>query len=316
MEYNLPVSDWKVGDQLEGFYVLRQIHLRKTNAGKTFLSAKAADRSGVADCVFWDYAGAVSEANENCAVKLRGVVNEYRGAPQLSMSHLRFVKEDDPVDLSALVPVAPIDRDATLEELRAMVGTIEDEDYRAVAERLLEENRDVFPTLPAGKEMHHAFLSGLLMHTANMLRAADYFAALYAPLLNRSLLLTGTLLHDVAKAREFTTGSLGLVTDYSTPGKLLGHVVMGAEDAGRVCRELGVSEEKTVLLQHMLLSHHGTPEFGAARVPQTAEAELLSQLDMLDSRMEIYAEQYERLQPGQWSEWVPGLDRKIYKSGV
>ena len=104
--------------------------------------------------------------------------------------------------------------------------------------------------------------------------------------------------------------------DKSVEGMLIGHLVMGAEEVGRVWRELELPEEKLVLLQHMLLSHHGTPEFGAAVIPAIAEAELLSYIDLLDSRMEIYAETLENLMPGHFSDRVFSLEKKIFHHGL
>ena len=122
-----------------------------------------------------------------------------------------------------------------------------------------------------------------------------------------------TLLHDFAKLEEFTVSQLGLVTGSSTKGQLLGHLVMGAQEVAEVARELGIDEEKSVLVQHMLLSHHGQPEFGAAVVPQCAEAELLSYIDNIDSRMEIYRENFEKLQPGEFSQRIFALEKRVYR---
>lgn len=132
---------------------------------------------------------------------------------------------------------------------------------------MLERHLETFRSIPAAKSVHHSFLSGLLMHTANMLCLADFLAGQYSQIIDRSLLLTGTLLHDFAKEKEFTFSQLGVVTDYSRKGQLLGHLVMGAQEIAQVAAELGTPEEKSLLLQHMILSHHGEPEFGAAVKP-------------------------------------------------
>ena len=151
------------------------------------------------------------------------------------------------------------------------------------------------------------------MHTLYMARIAGYLSGLYSEVVDRDLLLAGTILHDVAKCQEFLTSPLGLVTEYSVPGELLGHLVMGAQAVAEAARELGVPEEKSMLLQHMLLSHHGEPEFGAAVRPKCAEAELLSFIDLIDSRMEIYRENLEETGTGQFSKRIFALDKKIYR---
>ena len=168
-------------------------------------------------------------------------------------------------------------------------------------------------TIPAAKSVHHGFLSGLLMHTHNMLKTADYLSKLYGDTVDRSLLLAGVCLHDLGKEREFQYSELGLVTEYSVEGELLGHLVMGAQEIGDACGELSVPEEKAVLLKHLILSHHGEPEFGAAVRPICAEAELLSLIDKIDSRMEIYRENLETLDVGEFSQRIFALDNKIYR---
>ena len=245
-------------------------------------------------------------------MKIRGSVSEYRGALQVSVHRIRMAEAADNYDTSLLVPTAPIDTDAALTDVQRMVASITDADYRSIAETMLAQHLDAFRRIPAGKSVHHSVLSGLLMHTYNMLRTADFLAGLYSEVIDRSLLLTGTLLHDFGKEREFAFSDLGIVTEYSTAGQLLGHLVMGAQEVADVARELETPEEKSMLLQHLLLSHHGEPEFGAAVRPMCAEAELLSYIDLIDSRMEIYAETLPTVPAGSFSARIFALEKKIY----
>lgn len=313
MEYNKWVADLEVGDEIEGFYILKTAQNKVSNSGKPFLAAAVADRSGVIDAKIWDYGGPLGPQDEGGVVKLRGSVSEYRGTLQLIIARIRPAQEDDRYTLSELVPAAPIDADESWRELLELAESIRDEDYKAVCRTVLERNGERFRMLPGGKSMHHSFLNGLLMHTLYMARTADYLAGLYAEVVNRDLLLAGTILHDVAKCREFVTSPLGLVTEYSVPGELLGHLVMGAQAVAEAAKELGTPEEKSLLLQHMLLSHHGDPEFGAAVRPMCAEAELLSLIDLVDSRMEIYKETMEETEIGRFSKKVFALDKKIFR---
>lgn len=310
MLYDISIREMQTGDELEGFYVLSQSEPRMSKTNKPYLSGKLSDSSGDMEFKAWDYAGPIGAADAGSIVKIRGVVGEYQGKPQLTVRRLRAATEQDEYDLAALVPVAPIDRDGSMEEIRALIASFTDEDYKALAAAMLDRHGADFSRYPAAKSMHHGFVSGLLMHTLSMLRLADRIAGLYPEVVDRDLLLTGTLLHDFAKAREFTLSPLGLVADYSPEGQLLGHLYMGAMDAARTAEELGVPEEKSLLVQHMIVSHHGIREYGAITVPATAEAELLSYLDLIDSRMEIYREQLADIQPGQFSSPVPALDRK------
>lgn len=313
MEYNKSVQDMVPGDKVEGFYLLKEAYQKISSNGKPFLSAVIADKTGTIDVKVWDYSGPVGAQEDiGKVVKIRGDVSEFKGSPQLSLSNVRMALPEDNCDTSRLVAVAPIDRDETLEKVRALIASLEDSDYRQVAQRMLETHLEAFRSIPAAKSVHHSFLSGLLMHTANMLQLADFLAGLYPQVIDRSLLLTGTLLHDFAKEIEFQFSELGIVTDYSLKGQLLGHLVMGAQEVSNVCTELGTPEEKNLLLQHMILSHHGEPEFGAAVRPEFAEAELLSYIDLVDSRMEIYSETLPSVPAGSFSGRIFALDKRIY----
>ena len=229
MEVGLSIAQMQRGMDVEGFYLLKAAFAKVTASGKPFLSAVLADTSGTIEAKIWDYSGPIGERDVCKVLKVRGSVSDYRGMPQLTVDKLRLAEDNDRVDVSKLVSVAPIDREAGYDEVKALVSTIEDADYRAVCEEMLRRHEAAFRTIPAAKSVHHGFLSGLLMHTLNMLRLADFLSAQYADTVNRSLLLTGTLLYDFAKEQEFTFSELGLVTDYSTKGQLLGHLVMGAQ---------------------------------------------------------------------------------------
>ena len=310
MDFNVKISDLTIGQHFEGFYILKEAQSKTTAAGKPFLSAVLSDCSGKLPAMVWDYAGPIVGTDAGKVVKVRGEVSEYKGSLQITVDKIRLAGAEDHYDVAALVPVAPIDVDAVLRGVRDLLSSIEDEDYRQIASTLLNRNLEAFKSIPAAKSVHHAFLHGLLMHTAYMLRIAEFFSKLYPGVMNRSLLLTGTLLHDFKKREEFTFSELGLVTDYSVKGQLLGHLVMGAQEIAAVAAELGIPEEKSVLLQHMVLSHHGEPEFGAAVRPMCAEAELLSYIDMIDSRMEIYKENFESTPLDAFSERIFALDGK------
>jgi 3'-5' exoribonuclease len=146
-----------------------------------------------------------------------------------------------------------------------------------------------------------------------MLRIAKSIAAIYSGI-NSDLLFTGVILHDIAKIKEFETNNLGLVTDYTVEGKLLGHISMGSEYVAAVCDRCSVDPEIKLLLKHMILSHHGKPEHGSAVTPSFLEAELLYICDYTDSRVYMYKEATSNINPGEFSPKIFGLDNKqIYK---
>ena len=310
---HLNVQDMEAGNPVAGYYILQTASVRTTGGGKTFLSASVSDRTGSVNVIYWDYNGPVRSSDEGKTVFIRGQISEFKGALQLTLEAIRPTNESDVFDLSRLVPTAPIDADKMYEEILQIVDSIQDPDYRAVANEFLTCHSESFREIPAAKSVHHGFLHGLLMHTGNMVKIACQLADLYPQVINRDLLVTGTLIHDFAKREEFTFSQLGLVSGYSVRGDLLGHLVMGAQEVAEICWDLELPEDKSVLLQHLLLSHHGKPEYGAAVVPLCAEAELLSLIDAIDSRMEIYRENLEETPLGEFSDRIFALDgRRVY----
>lgn len=305
------------GDDVEGYYLLKKVSSRVTSAGKPYLNMTLSDTSDFVEAKCWDYSGPIAEQDEGKIVKIRGNVSEFNGSNQITVERIRLADEKDlyEYNIADIIPTAPIDSVRELEYVQNLISTMTDEEYKLISQEMVEKHLEAFGNLPAAKSVHHSFVSGLLMHTANMLRIADFLATdIYPDTIDRNLLIAGTLLHDFAKEKEYLLSEYGLVTEQSTKGVLLGHLTMGSEEIGQVGKELGVSDEKIMLLQHMILSHHGQPEFGAAVKPCIAESELLSYIDMLDSRMEIYKENYDKMEDKTFSQKdIFSLGKRIYK---
>lgn len=311
----MKLSELNYGDSFTGFFILKNVFNKVTNTGKPYLAAHLADASMMVECKVWDYPGPLGPTDDGKVVKVQGVMQEFKGMPQIKVERIRLASEQDVYDTSDLVPTAPMDLQAAYDRVQSVVDSIADSDYRAVCQEFLCRHGENFRKLPAAKSVHHSFVGGLLMHTSYMLELAGFLAKLYSSIIDRDLLLAGTLLHDFSKMEEFVTSQLGIVTEYSTRGQLLGHLVMGAQEVSEVCKELGIPEEKSVLLQHMILSHHGQPEFGAAVLPQCAEAELLCYIDNIDSKMEIYRENLDKTPEGTFSQRIFALEKRIYHHG-
>ncbi|MDY4541450.1 MAG: HD domain-containing protein, partial [Candidatus Ventricola sp.] len=246
-------------------------------------------------------------------VLVRATGNEFNGRMQLRVERVRPVAAGEPVDMSALVPCAPEDPQAMRDAVQAAAQAISDPDIRAVVLELLRLAGDALLTFPAAKQMHHAERSGLLHHMTTMLRAANAIMTVY-PQLNPSLLTAGVIVHDLAKIDEMDADTLGLVSDYSIDGKLLGHIVRGVVNIQAAAEKTGASRAKALLLQHMVLSHHGIPEYGSPMAPKFPEAEVLNTLDTLDARLYEMDEALSRAMPGGFSEKVWGLDnRQLYR---
>ena len=307
------IESLESGMHVEGFYLLKDASVKITTSGKPFLTGTLMDKTGTVEFKIWDYSGPVNSADAGNIIKIRGEANEYRGTLQIIGALIRRATPSDPYDVNELVPTAPIDKQGAFLQVRELLSQMKDPDYRNLCETMLDRHEAEFRNIPAAKSVHHSFLNGLLMHTSYMMRAAAFYADLYAEIVDRDLLLAGTFLHDLAKREEFLFSELGIVTDYSRKGYLVGHLVLGAEDVAEVGKELRMPEDKILLLQHLILSHHGKPEFGAAVRPMCAEAELLSYIDMIDSRMEIYREAYQEMEPGTFSERIFALENKVFK---
>ena len=302
MEFNILISELKNGCQFDGFYVLKEASIKTTSTGKPYINGIISDKTGSIDFKIWDYVDSSIINEVGKVVKVRGEVAEFKGNLQVNVAKIRLAQDDDIYDIEDLVPVAPIDREKAIDELYGYIDSIDDEDYKNICHAIIDEHIEKFKVIPAAKSVHHSFISGLLMHTINMLKIADFLSGVYSDFIVRDLLIAGTMLHDFMKEEEYSFSDLGIAVDYSTKGQLLGHLVMGAEEVAAVAKEIGMDEQKSMLLQHLILSHHGEPEFGAAVKPMCAEAELLSYIDLLDSRMEIYAENLLTIEKGKFSQ--------------
>ena len=313
------LKDVPCGENFEGFYLLKTYATQKKADGKDYFRVDVADRSGQVHGVCWEDPArfSVTAKSVGAIVHLKGTMGEYRDVPQIRVFSIRQAIEADEsaYDAGDIVDCAPIDVEAAAREVLDMLGSIADDEYRLVAKTIYSAIEAKFTTIPAGKTVHHSFRAGLLMHTWNMMKLACTVAEIYGALIDRSLLLCATFLHDIAKIQEFELSDLGLVKDYSKQGQLLGHLYMGAVEVQKICEKLQVSGEKSLLLQHLILSHHGEPEKGAVVHPKCAEAEALHMIDLLDSRLEIYAEECEQLDLGQFSakkNWA--LDHRVLRT--
>jgi 3'-5' exoribonuclease len=217
--------------------------------------------------------------------------------------------------MTDFVKSADCEGEVMLEAIYETVNAFSDEDIKKVVLGMLQDNKEKILTFPAAEKLHHAMMGGLLYHTLSMLKLAQCVSSIY-PCIDKDLLYSGVILHDIAKMREYTLNDAGVIDGHTVEGVLLGHLVMGAEDIGRKCDELGVPVEKKYLLQHMIASHHGKPEFGAAVRPGFIEAEVLSQIDLLDANMYEMADAVKDVKPGEFTGRLWMLDnRRLYNHG-
>jgi len=304
---------------LEGFCLVKTVEQKTNVKGQAFLDLTLMDAAGEVNAKLWDYKPeAHGTVNMNDLVKVRGTLSVYNGQDQFRVERLRKATDKDAACMEDFVPSAPQPGREMLAEIRACVEAFQNEPLKRLVLSILEEKQERLLFWPAAFRLHHAVRGGLLWHTLSILRLAQAVAALYDEV-DADLLFAGVILHDIDKTNEYDVPATGLAAGYTLKGNLVGHLVGGAvyiaEKARCLPQETPLPDETLLLLQHMLISHHGEPEFGAAMRPMFLEAELLSELDLMDARVNEIAIAMQGVQPGEFSNKIWALDnRKFYKA--
>lgn len=301
------------GQQFEGFCLVKSAAVRQNVKGADYLDMVLADCDGEAVAKLWDYhrdEHGVYDSND--IVKVRGSVTLWKDTEQLKIDKIRPAAPGE-ADMAALVPCAPVEPERVYGELMRMAEGFGNGELKLLVQTILREERERLMTYPAAVKLHHATRGGLLHHTWSVLRLAGAVCDAY-PTLDRELLATGVILHDIGKLDELDAGELGLAGSYTTAGQLIGHINIGVNRIGQTCDRLGIGEQTRLMVMHMLLSHHGVPEFGSPRYPMFPEAEVLSEMDLLDSRLYEMNAALEGVAPGGFSERQWALDnRQLYR---
>lgn len=278
------VKDLAQGTEVEAVFVAAEKTLATKKDGAPFLQLAFKDATGSVKAVAWDNVEALSSRfTAGDYVKVWARVSGYRGETQLVVGDLEKV---DPagVDPGDFIPATTKNRDQMLERLKKILGTVTDPDIKALVDLFFEDDEFVreLSTAPAAKKMHHAYVGGLLEHTLSVTLLADLTAAHYQGM-DRDLLVAGAFFHDIGKIKELSMAS-GI--DYSDPGRLLSHLILGVAMVDEKLRLLpGFPEPKALLLKHLIVSHHGSREFGSPEPPKTLEAVALNILDDLDAKI-------------------------------
>ena len=303
------LSEMRKNDGFDGFLLVRAAAQRTGQNGKTYLDLTLADVSGDVNAKMWDTA---MNPPPPGPIRVRGMMLEYNGKPQFRVDRMRPVAPGDDFDIALLVPAAPEPSQDMLDFVLNRVDAIADRELKALVLSLLEEAGEALLYYPAAQKLHHAERSGLLHHITGMLRAAEAICAVY-PSLDADLLAAGVVLHDLGKIHEMASDAMGLVSEYTPEGLLLGHLVEGAAAVARAGEKLGTRKELVLMLQHMLISHHDLPEYGSPRRPMFPEAEVLHILDLLDARMFEMTHALGQIAPGTFTDRIWSLDRKLYR---
>jgi 3'-5' exoribonuclease len=308
------VKDIKTGDKVNEVFLVAEKNLAYSQKGSPYLNLRLRDRTGEVDGKIWENALAWDKAfKKGDLIRIQARALSYKNAIQLSIIELRKVADGE-VELADYFPVARGDH---AEMFAALLGYIEQVRTPCLAELLHAFFRDesiasLFKRAPAAKGFHHVYIGGLLEHTLSVVRMLDQAAAHYTGI-NRDLLIAGGILHDIGKIYEF---SFERIVEYSDPGRLVGHIVMGVEMIDAKIAAISDFPEQTAMeLRHLILSHHGVLEYGSPKRPKTLEALIVYYMDDLDAKVNAF-QGYIREARDEESDWTPYhrlLDRYIYK---
>lgn len=299
--------------RVDGFCLVKSVEVKTSSKGDSYLDFTLGDNTGDINGKLWRYNAAEhGEYKANDIVKIRGTISQYNGTDQLRIERIRTAIEQDNVHIEDFVRTSGYSSEQMFDELFNIANAFSDSDLKLIVTTVLNDNRNALLYWPAAYKLHHALRGGLLMHTLSIVRVCEGICNIY-PFIDRELLLSGAILHDIAKIQEFDVNDAGIADGYTVEGNLLGHLAMGATQIDRYAEKLGIDRRVSILLQHMVLSHHGEPEFGAAVRPMFIEAEVLSEVDLMDARIYEMREAVSETKPNDFSGRLWALDnRKLF----
>jgi 3'-5' exoribonuclease len=310
----LKAADNPSGRPFASILVLRKLTTKTASNGNPYLNAELGDRSGSFGCTVFSDSPAfevVRGAEEGAVLRVEGRIETYQGRLSPKLTRASVVPLDELSDgavVSNLVETAPEDADALWAELNGFVDRIAHAELRSTVRHVLDEIGESFRTAPAATMMHHAYRHGLLEHTVHMARAARALLPLY-PEVDPEMAMAGILLHDAGKTIEYEGA---LAARRSRRGILQGHVVLGYQIVRRAAIKAKLDPDRTERLEHIILSHQGKLEWGAAVLAATPEAIFVSKVDELDARMGMVQRALRNAQPGdEFTERILGLDAPL-----
>lgn len=304
------ISNFFDGMRVEGQFLVANAAKSINNLGSFYYTVELRDASGSISAKKWE----VNTDDEQIFVPgnvvfINGEVVKYREALQFKILKASLVEPEN-IDFATLLTPPPVPKEQLVNKFLEYVNSIKEEDCKKILDYFVKKYSSQLYIYPAGVSVHHEYSSGLLMHLTSMADLGDYLAKKYAPV-NRDLLITGILLHDIGKIIELEGP---VIYKYSTEGKLLGHISIMVSEIRLAAKELNIDSEIPMLLEHMVLSHHDKPEFGSPVSPMIKEALLLTYIDNLDSKMAIASKALDAVEPGEFTQKIYPLDgRMLYK---
>jgi 3'-5' exoribonuclease len=319
------MKDFFVGDapkfeneNVTGYFALSAVSVRDRKQGGQYLALTLSDKTGSFEARMWEeFAGVIDTCAEGCYVKAQGQVSKYQGKFQITLMKLRLAAESE-VDPSDFLPATRFNVDEMWAELRGYVSAFANEDLKRLVFSFLDDEAigAAYQTAPAAKVLHHAWLGGLLEHVLTLVRVCLATAPFY-PEVDADLLVTGAILHDIGKVRELHWKN---TFGYTLEGQLIGHISIAQGMLREKVQELAPFPNRLrVLVEHMILSHHGKYEYGSPKLPMTPEALLLSALDDLEAKMQAMRNEFGKMAANgkgadEVTDWVRSMERPLLNS--
>ncbi|QHJ71914.1 3'-5' exoribonuclease YhaM [Planococcus halotolerans] len=308
------ITQRAVGETIDEFLLIKQSVKGVTTTGNPFMSLVLQDKSGDIEAKLWD----TKDEHEKLfaaetIVRVGGEIHNYRGKNQLRIKSIRPAKPEENQSIGDLLPASEKSTEQLFEEIMQYLFEMENPQIQRITRHILKKHQQSVLTFPAATRNHHDYVSGLADHVVSMLRLGKSLLGIY-PSLNKDLLYAGIILHDIGKVFEL---SGPIATTYTVEGNLLGHISIMVTEISKTAEELEIEGEEVMLLQHMVLSHHGKEEWGSPKRPMIKEAEMLHYIDNIDAKMMMLDRALEKTKPGEFSERLfPLENRSFYKPKI
>ena len=305
------IADLREGDHISGIYLCKNKQNLKTKAGKSYYSMLLQDKTGTLDAKVWDLNNGIEHFESMDFIKVDGLITSFQGALQVNVRRVRRTQEQE-YDIRDYLPTSRFDIEEMMKELVEIIQTIKNPYLKTLLDSFFVKDKEFiksFKAHSAAKSVYHGFVGGLLEHTLSVTKLCDFYCKRY-PILNRDLLLTAAMCHDIGKTTEL---SLFPENDYTDEGQLIGHIVKGTEMIHDRIRDIpNFPQVLANELKHCILAHHGELEYGSPKKPALVEALALNLADNTDAKMETMTEFFAGAMDG--SEWL-GYNR-LFESNI
>lgn len=309
------IKELRDGEMVSETYFCKQKQTLQAKNGKSYDSVLLQDKTGTLDGKVWELnSPGISEFSAMDYIHVEGQVQSFQGTLQLNIRRVRRLSEGE-YDVSEYMPCTAKNVEEMYGEILALISTVSNENFKRLLESYFKEDKlftDMFQKHSAAKTLHHGFIGGLLEHTLSVAKLCVFLAGQY-PVLDRNLLLTAALFHDVGKLSEISAFP---ENDYTDAGQLLGHIYIGADWLSKRMEKLGgfPVRQKNELL-HCILSHHGELEYGSPKKPALAEAVALAMADNLDAKLEAVTELFQGTEETGWLGFQKMFESNMRKTG-